>query len=151
VSRPDPQALWSKNLPENRWKEAQAVFKDGKWKNNKDGFTENWKVTLSNVTCNIKLSPFKHLGIFPEQSEHWTWLQNLIKNSVQNRESKISVLNLFGYTGGASIAAAKAGAEVTHVDSSESSVKWAKLNRNASDLREDSIRFIVEDIEKLLS
>ncbi len=165
IARPDPQALWKKSLSEEEWKKAQAVFDHadgkGKWKENTEHkkIFENWKVTFAGVTCVLKLSPFKHVGVFPEQSGHWAWLQELItshltSSAVDEKEAKvknkISVLNLFGYTGGASVACALAGAEVTHVDASESAVNWSKANRDASGLPADAIRFIVDDARKFV-
>jgi len=152
LSRPDPQALWSKRKTADVWGSVHARFSHedgkGKWVAIKD-FPKVWNVTLSDVTCTLKLSPFKHLGIFPEQSTHWRTMQETIqKHFVAGR--KLSVLNLFGYTGGASVACARAGAEVCHVDASESAVKWSKTNREASRLSEDSIRFIVDDARKFV-
>ena len=151
LSRPDPQVLWQKQLPESEWKKANAVFEHsgthGKWRVSE--MPESWNITLAGVTCMLKLSPFKHVGLFPEQSVHWMWLSEKIKKEIATGR-KISVLNLFGYTGGASIACALAGAEVTHVDSSESSVAWAKMNRDASGLAQDAIRFIVDDARKFV-
>lgn len=152
LSRPDPQVLWPKRLPQDVWQKADAVFEHaathGKWKS-LTTIPADWSITLGSVTCTLKLSPFKHVGVFPEQSAHWEWLAEKIQTELKSRAS-VSVLNLFGYTGGASIACAKAGAHVTHVDASESSVKWAKANRDASELSEDSIRFLVDDARKFV-
>ena len=162
LSRPDPQVLWAKALPESEWQKAHVVFEHegarGKWHVKKDmstGWQENWRVALANVTCVLKLSPFKHIGLFPEQSAHWAWLQGKIKTESDRRSktgdgAKVSVLNLFGYTGGASVACALAGADVTHVDASESAVKWGKQNRDASGLSMDAIRFLVDDARKFV-
>ena len=155
--RPDPQALWARSLSRDVWSNAHAVFvhegSRGKWnikKSATEHIQEKWQVQLSGVICTLKLSPFKHVGIFPEQSVHWTWLSEIITKHLQEGRKKISVLNLFGYTGGASIAAALAGATVTHVDASESTVAWSKLNRAASGLPDDAIRFIVDDARKFV-
>lgn len=152
LSRPDPQALWAKSLSPEAWKNVYAEFSHedsrGKWNIIKD-IPPSWNITLSNVTCSLKLSPFKHVGIFPEQLVHWVWLQEIIKTHIDSGK-KVSVLNLFGYTGGASIAAAHAGAEVCHVDASESAVRWSKINRDMSGLPDDSVRFIVDDARKFV-
>ncbi len=162
--RPDPQALWAKSLSPDVWRDVHAVFEHegtrGKWQIKSPAeWQEKWQVTLAGVTCVLKLSPFKHVGLFPEQSAHWTWLADVIKKNsgtngtdttVASEQKKISVLNLFGYTGGASVACALAGADVTHVDASESAVKWSKLNRTASGLPDDAIRFIVDDARKFV-
>jgi len=154
LSRPDPQALWQKSKGDDAWKDVHAVFEhgktSGKWKTLKNIPTP-WHVALGGVTVDLKLSPFKHVGLFPEQSVHWVWLQDLITKKQKDVEGKkISILNLFGYTGGASIACALSGGEVTHVDASESAVKWSKINRDASGLPADAIRFIVEDARKFV-
>ncbi len=151
ISRPDPQALWEKHLPEGEWKKVYALYEHGqargKWKTLTD-IPVDWKVKLSGVTTTLKLSPFKHVGVFPEQSVQWQWVSEQIAQHTQGKP--LSVLNLFGYTGGASVACALCGAEVTHVDASESSVVWAKANRDASGLSSQSIRFIVDDVRKFV-
>jgi 23S rRNA (cytosine1962-C5)-methyltransferase len=147
LSRPELQALWSKSLSETEWQKADAVFTrtgtTGKWQVTKT-IPEPWTITLDGVTLSLKLLPSKHLGVFPEQSEQWKWLAEKIKNSTK----QVSVLNLFGYTGGASIACAKAGAIVTHVDSSEFAVDLANTNAKLSDV--ENIRFIVDDVRKFV-
>lgn len=153
LSRPDPQVLWTKSLSEERWKSADAVFSrsgvSGKWKanlNNGGKIPESWHTTLEGLTFSLKLLPSKHIGVFPEQSAQWKWLSEKINQAGQ----KISVLNLFGYTGGASLACAKAGAEVVHVDSSEFAVGLAKENAELSGLDDRPIRFIVDDVRKFV-
>ena len=152
VSRPDPQAIWTKSLPESVWKEASAVFEQnggkGRWSNKKP-FPEDWKINLSSNTFLLKKSIFKHLGIFPEQMSHWVWLEKIIKEKVEKGE-KVSVLNLFGYTGGATLACARAGASVCHVDSSDFAIDLAMKNRDASNLKDKTIRFIVDDVRKFV-
>ncbi|MES2213679.1 MAG: class I SAM-dependent methyltransferase [Patescibacteria group bacterium] len=152
LSRPDPQALWQKLLSREVWNSAHARFErastGGKWKMLKD-IPDVWNVTLEGVTCTVQLSSFKHVGIFPEQSPSWKWLQEKIKKETDSGR-KVSVLNLFGYTGGASIACALAGAEVCHVDSSEYAVDLAMKNRDASGIAQAPIRFIVDDVRKFV-
>lgn len=152
ISRPDPQALWKKELSESEWKKVLASFNQvsgkGKWKNN-EPFPTDWKVTLEDITFLLKPAIFKHVGVFPEQSVHWKWLGDKIKSEVESGK-KIKVLNLFGYTGGSSLACSLAGAEVCHVDSSEFAVDLAMKNRDESGLKEKPIRFIVEDVRKFV-
>ncbi len=151
LSRSDPQALWKKTQTAEEWKKATAVFEKkgekGKW-NILGTIPEDWQVTLSGVTCVLSLSSFKHVGVFPEQSAEWSWLKNIIKKRKEGDSEKISILNLFGYTGGASVACSLAGAEVTHVDSSKGAIETAHKNRDASGLPSDSIRFLIDDVRK---
>src|SRR3989344_3470815 len=185
LSRPDPQALWPKSLPEAEWKKSDAVFtrvgNSGKWlkpqsgspdqsKSSDLGKMEPWVVTLEGLTFNLELLPSKHLGLFPEQSAQWKWLANKISNfkfPISNQNQKIKVLNLFGYTGGASLACSKAGASVCHVDASKFAVDLANknmkvsLNQSSSSDRASTegalaglslspIRFIVDDVRKFV-
>lgn len=148
LSRPDPQILWEKSLGQEEWGKADAVFSHGekslKWNKKKD-FDDSWQINLSDLTFNIKLLPSKHLGIFPEQAPQWKWLEDKISGS-----KTPAVLNLFAYTGGASIASARAGAEVCHVDSSEFVVDYAKKNLESSGFGGKSVRFIVDDVRKFV-
>lgn len=143
IAKPDPQAIWEKKAPE-KWEQADAVFVNGKWQNNR--IPERWDVKFRDMTLHARLTPFKHTGIFPEQAVMWDWGTNLIKSN--NQRPKI--LNLFAYTGGASVAAALAGAHVTHVDASKPSVTWARENMLASGLPEDAIRWILDDVVKFV-
>lgn len=149
VSRPDPQALWSKNLEEGEWKKARAVFerqgKSGRWKQGAN-VPKSWNIELAGLRFSIKLSAFKHTGIFPEQEENWKWITETIKNELgKNPNREISVINLFGYTGGATLAAASAGAKVCHVDGSKISITNAKENARLSGLDSKPIRWILDD------
>lgn len=145
LRRPDPQALWSKALPAEKWDAADACFvnsgKSGVWKE-KRVLPKSWLIELDGLVFSISLSAFKHTGIFPEQIQNWNWLQETISKA----SKPISVLNLFGYTGGATLAAAKAGASVTHVDGSKVSVKRASENAELSGLLDKPIRWIVDDV-----
>jgi 23S rRNA (cytosine1962-C5)-methyltransferase len=171
LSRPDPQALWKKSLPESEWKKAEAHFipadeknKKANWKINAD-VPKQWDITFGDLKFKIKPSPFKHTGLFPEQRENWKWVTSQIppskgvpegrgmshpsaledsSHSLQ-RENKIRVLNLFGYTGGATLAAANAGADVVHVDGSKVAITWAKENAELSGLKDKPIRWILDD------
>ena len=152
LSRPDPQALWQKSLPESVWQKADASFVQtagrGKWHKRRE-FPEPWQISLGGIDFLLKPSVFKHIGVFPEQSENWQWLAEKIKTRIESGE-KVSVLNLFANTGGATLATAKAGASVCHVDSSEFAVDCASANRDASGLTDAPIRFIVDDVKKFV-
>jgi 23S rRNA (cytosine1962-C5)-methyltransferase len=154
LRRPDPQALWKKN-DESVWKDANGYFiregREGRWNFTKDT-PEKWTINFSDLTFNIRPSSFKHTGIFPEQAPNWDWTRDLIKNlkskikkEGSENQREITVLNLFGYTGGASIACAQAGAKVCHVDASKSSISLAKENAESSKIPETSIRWILDD------
>ena len=149
LRRPDPQALWNKGLDEKTWKSADALFSrdkdNAKWRL-KDGMNKEWQIKMSNLTFIIKPTAFKHTGLFPEQESNWEWLQEKIKT--ENRS--IKVLNLFGYTGGATLAAASARAEVVHVDGSKSAINWGKENQKASSLESAKIRWIEDDARKFV-
>jgi 23S rRNA (cytosine1962-C5)-methyltransferase len=150
LSRPDPQALWPKKLAEEAWAQADALYMrtkgEGEWRT-KTELPKEWPIKIGGLTMGIRATSFKHTGIFPEQVPNWEWLQNIIKNALETKEKEsVSVLNLFGYTGGASLAAAQAGADVCHVDASKSAVAWARENAAASGLAEKPIRWIIEDV-----
>ncbi len=142
LARPDTQAIWKKNNPE-AWTKADAVFAftngKGAWKPVKD-IPESWALPYMEGFFTARLTNFKHVGIFPEQEPNWSWSAELI-----SKLKEPEVLNLFGYTGAASVVAAKAGAKVTHVDSSKASITWCEKNAVASKVPEGSIRYILED------
>ena len=148
--RPDPQIIWNKKTYENKWKEANAVYNrsktgGGSW-NYKTKLPDAWKIKYKDLTFNIKLMGFKHTGLFPEQAVNWDWMMEKIKNA----KREIKVLNLFAYTGGASVACLHAGASVCHVDSSKGMVAWAKENVISSGLQDRKIRYIVDDVVKFV-
>jgi len=150
LSRPDPQALWAKKLAIEEWKKVDAVFtkgdgKTGKWIL-KEGIPKDWQIEMEGLKFKIMPTPFKHTGIFPEQAPNWKWMKGIIEkaNNGDERE-EINILNLFGYTGGASLACAMAGAKVTHVDSSKAAITWANENADISGLKDAPIRWILED------
>ncbi len=142
--RPDPQALWRKRLPEAEWKKAHAWFKrdskDASW-STKGELPERWRIAFGDLQFWIKLSAFKHTGLFPEHAPNWEW----IREKVKSKNEKVKILNLFGYTGGATLAAAQAGAEVVHVDGSKVAVNWARDNAELSGLADKPIRWILDD------
>ena len=149
--RPDPQIIWkSKSFPE-RWKNANARYirsstGGGNWDFNKK-VPANWQVKYKELIINIKPMGFKHTGLFPEQAVNWDWMINKIQHA--NRD--IKVLNLFAYTGGATVACSYAGASVCHVDSSKGMVTWAKENITSSGLQNNPVRYIIDDVVKFVS
>ena len=149
--RPDPQIIWkSKSFPE-RWKNANARYirsstGGGNWDFNKK-VPANWQVKYKELIFNIKPMGFKHTGLFPEQAVNWDWMINKIQHA--NRD--IKVLNLFAYTGGATVACSYAGASVCHVDSSKGMVTWAKENITSSGLQNNPVRYIIDDVVKFVS
>jgi len=149
LRRPDPQALWPKNLEEKEWKKADASFlrsgDSGKWKT-RENLPKEWIIKMGELNFLIKPTAFKHTGLFPENEPNWIWIKEKIKNA--NRS--IKVLNLFAYTGGATLAALSAGAEVTHVDGSKSAITWAKQNAEFSKLDKGKVRWIEDDARKFV-
>lgn len=159
IRRPEPQAVWRKSLPEKEWEDAaDATFKKEKGKTSQDGndkgvwvqkngMPDQWFINYQYKEMKLRfrlgLTSFKHVGVFPEQSENWDFIYDTVR-SLNISEPK--VLNLFAYTGGASIAAKSAGADVTHVDSVKQVITWSRENMDASDLHD--IRWIVEDALK---
>ena len=123
----------------------EAHLVDGMWNYNKK-LPQSWQVNYKNLTFNIKPMGFKHTGLFPEQAVNWDWMINKIKNE----KRQINVLNLFAYTGGATVACLSAGASVCHVDSSKGMVAWAKENVESSKLSDRKVRFIIDDVVKFV-
>ncbi len=154
LSRPDPQALWSKKLPVIEWKKAEAYFtrdsSGAEW-TYKDGKNlEKWSINFGGLKLWIKPTAFKHTGIFPEQLANWKWIESKIKDQIlkikdKKTQDEVEVLNLFGYTGGATLTAAKAGAKVVHIDSSKAAITWARENAESSGLADKPVRWIIED------
>lgn len=149
--RPDPQIIWkNKSFPE-KWNIASAQYNrsstgGGSWKYNKK-MPQNWQVKYKDLTFNIKPMGFKHTGLFPEQAVNWDWMVSKIRNVKRD----IKVLNLFAYTGGATVACSYAGASVCHVDSSKGMTTWAKENIVSSGLADRPVRFIVDDVVKFVN
>ena len=149
--RPDPQIIWKKKTFPALWKKANASYHRSKqggggWKYS-SSLPKAWKINYQNLTFNIKPMGFKHTGLFPEQAVNWDWMMEKIKTA--NRD--IKVLNLFAYTGGATVACLAAGASVCHVDSSKGMVAWAKENVASSGLAERPVRYIVDDVVKFVN
>lgn len=149
--RPDPQIIWTDKSFPKEWLKVNAKYNRS---NNGGGFweytktvPESWKIKYKELTFNIKPMGFKHTGLFPEQAVNWDWMIEKIKNS----SKEIKVLNLFAYTGGATVACAYAGASVCHVDSSKGMVAWAKENIASSNLEDKPVRYIVDDVIKFVS
>ncbi len=148
LSRPDPQVIWEKQKPE-LWKKADAEYLrsssgGGRW-DYRSKLPEKWIFNFGDLRFFVHPTGFKHTGLFPEQSANWEFMMNKIKGRKEAR-----VLNLFAYTGGATIACASAGASVTHVDAAKSMVTWAKENAQLSGLSEAPIRYIVDDCLKFV-
>ncbi len=158
IFRPEPQALWDKSMSEREWiNKSDAYFKNsrnstdkGDWTKS-EGMPEKWQIkyTYKEMRLNMKLSLtyFKHVGIFPEQAANWNYIYDSVKQ-MQKLCGEVNVLNLFAYTGGATLAARSAGAKVTHVDAVKQIVAWAKENMQNSGL--DNVRWIVEDVRKFV-
>lgn len=149
LRRPDPQIIWKNTATHRLWKKADAVYSrsakgGGEW--SKNTLPEQWTISYGDLKFNLKPMGFKHTGLFPEQAANWDWFSGLIKNSGR----PIKVLNLFAYTGGATLAAAAAGASVVHVDASKGMVAQAKLNAQSSGLGDAPIRYIVDDCKKFV-
>ncbi len=149
--RPDPQVIWNTKKAHKGWKKCNAHYHrssrgGGEWEF--FDLPEQWSITYAPLELTFHLKPFnfKHTGLFPEQAANWDWFSDLIKKAGR----PIRVLNLFAYTGGATLAAARAGASVTHVDASKGMVAWAKENAKASGLESAPIRWIVDDCQKFV-
>ncbi len=148
--RPDPQVIWDTQKSNKGWKKPNAHYHrsskgGGEWEF--FDLPKQWNINYKGLTFNLQPFSFKHTGLFPEQAVNWDWFSNKIKTE---KDRQIKVLNLFAYTGGATLAAAKAGAAVTHVDASKGMVTWAKENATASGLGEAPIRYIVDDCVKFV-
>ena len=147
--RPDPQVVWNTPHTNPGWKKKNGHYHrsskgGGEWEF--FSLPQQWSIHYGKLTFQLKPFSFKHTGLFPEQAANWDWFSNLI----QNANRPIKVLNLFAYTGGATLAAAAAGASVTHVDASKGMVAWAKENAASSGLSDAPIRWIVDDCQKFV-
>lgn len=152
LRRPDPQAVWTKSLNEKKWNEVHGHYHrsnhgGGSWQFKKR-LPDTWTVKYRDLTFKVSPTGFKHTGLFPEQAVNWDWMRNKIETSDLK---EIRILNLFAYTGAATMACSKAGAtEVVHVDASKGMVAWAKENMELCELGDHHIRFIVDDCIKFL-
>ena len=149
--RPEAEAIWKPLLPESEWSKADAVFhpapeeNGGHWKV-RTNVPDRWSIEFQKLSCYLQLSRSRHIGIFPEQSWQWIWIQDALTKI--NKPARI--LNLFGYTGMATLAAAITGARVTHVDASKKALTWARENQALSKMSEKSIRWLLDDAYKFV-
>ena len=146
--RPDPQVVWNKDINLDK---VDAIYHrsnkgGGNWEIKNKNIPDRWQVKYHDLVFNIKLMGFKHTGLFPEQAYNW----NTIIEKIKEADRKVKVLNLFAYTGAASVATLSAGAEVVHVDSSRGMVDWAKENVESSGLADKPIRYLVDDVIKFV-
>ncbi len=148
LQRPDPQIIWQPSLAQGEWDKASAIFLpaggdgNGRWEIKKP-LPSPWIIPYKDIKFLLKLSPFKHTGLFAEQAAQWEWMSEKING-------KLKILNLFGYTGGATMVLAKAGCEVTHVDASKPAITWASANAKLNNLPADSVRWILDDAAKFV-
>lgn len=153
IVRPEAQALWPRNLPDGVWENADAIFTGdtdedgmGRWRFPGAVLGETWPMQLLGTDFHGRFTSFRHVGVFPEQLAHWSW----VKEQVEASRRPLKVLNLFGYTGVASLIAAKAGAEVTHVDASKKAIGWARENQALARAEKLPIRWICDDAMKFI-
>lgn len=156
--RPDPQVIWSTKKEDKRWRKLNGHYHrstkgGGEWEF--FDLPEEWSIRYKELTFNLKPFSFKHTGLFPEQAVNWDWFSKIISEALKNdkkysNDRPLKVLNLFAYTGGATVSAAKAGAAVTHVDASKGMVGWAKENAVSSGLADAPVRWLVDDCVKFV-
>ncbi len=152
--RPDPQILWKNKMFPELWNKAHAKYirsntGGGYWEKLKN-MEDNWQINYKDLVFNLKPMGFKHTGLFPEQAVNWDFIYDKIKQRT-DMNKEVNVLNLFAYTGGATLACSKAGAFVCHVDSSQGMTNWAKENLKSSNMENNKVRFIVDDVVKFVS
>jgi 23S rRNA (cytosine1962-C5)-methyltransferase len=152
LSRPAAQALWKVQHP-SRWDDATASFDrlTGLSWHGRERVPEKWVVPINGIKMKLSTTDFGHIGVFPETRALWDWIRKLTGNAVKKSNGKIKVLNLFAYSGGATLAAAQAGAQVCHLDASKGMVDWARENAALNDLTQAPIRWIVDDVHKFLA
>lgn len=151
IRRPEGQAIWQPLLPDAEWRKADAVFTgdtdeegQGRWQYPHGDLDETWPLAFDGLKYFGRFTSFRHTGVFPEQAAHWEGLQTVIRQA----KRPVRMLNLFGYTGLASLVAARAGAEVTHVDASKRAIGWARENQQLAGLQDKPIRWICDDAVK---
>lgn len=150
LRRPDPRATMGRAMPASAWDQVDARYAGeagrGRWDRLTDDLPERWTITHGGVELVVKLAPYKHTGVFPEQAEHWRWMSQLTALTAAATAGRaLSVLNLFAYTGGATMALVRAGCKVTHVDASKPALAWARENAAANSLAADAVRWIQDD------
>lgn len=150
LRRPDPQIIWPLKKENDSWKKADGHYHrsgsgGGQWSFQRT-LPDRWNISFGPLKFHIKPTSFKHTGLFPEQAVNWTWMMDKIRSA----DRPIRVLNLFAYTGGATVAAAAAGADVVHVDAAKGMVQWAKENAQLSGLSDAPIRYITDDVFKFV-
>ena len=160
LQRPDPQIIWGRSLNDAEWAKAWAIYKSasddgkGKWEIKKP-MPNPWIIEFEDCQFLLKLSPFKHTGLFAEQAANWEWMIKKISNDklqITNKSQNLNykILNLFAYTGGATMLLAKMGCQVTHVDASKPAITWANENHKLNNLPADSVRWILDDCAKFV-
>ncbi len=157
IIRPEGQAIWLPRLAQSEWDKADAVFTGntdeegmGRWAFPKLPLGETWPMSHDGISFHGRFTSFRHVGVFPEQAAHWSYMDALIRKNAKAGRS-VKVLNLFGYTGLASLVAARAGAEVTHVDASKKAILWARENQEMAGLSDKPVRWICEDAMKFVA
>lgn len=153
IARPCAQAVWQPLLSDAEWNRADAQFTrepDNRWIK-KNTLKEVWQTEASGLLFKISPTDFGHLGLFPEQKPFWEWIQKKVSEAKKRNSQPVRVLNLFAYSGGSTLAAAKAGAHVCHLDASKGMVAWARENATLNTLQEAPIRWIVDDVNKFLT
>ncbi|MGU3399035.1 class I SAM-dependent methyltransferase [Brucellaceae bacterium D45D] len=157
IIRPEGQAIWLPHMHISEWDKADAVFTGntdeegmGRWAFPKIPLGETWPMSHDGIHFHGRFTSFRHVGVFPEQAAHWSYMDALIRENVKAGRP-VKVLNLFGYTGLASLVAARAGAEVTHVDASKKAIVWARENQDMAELSQKPIRWICEDAMKFVA
>jgi len=149
--RPEPQVIWKQSLSKDVWNSAHATMQEaqaefgGQWHLLKT-IDKSWQMKYKTLSFQVQLASSRHIGVFPEQASHWDWIEKQIKQA----DRPLKVLNMFGYTGLATLAAARSGAEVTHVDSSKHALSWANHNMALSGMKEKPVRWIAEDALKFV-
>lgn len=153
IVRPEAQALWQRTLAQKYWEQVDAVFTGdtdedgmGRWRFPKGALGETWPMQLLDVDFHGRFTSFRHVGVFPEQQVHWAWM----RHAIETAKRPVKVLNLFGYTGVASLVAASAGAEVTHVDASKKAIGWGRENQALARMDAMPIRWICDDAMKFI-
>lgn len=154
VRRPDPGVIWPRTKPDSVWQKCHMHYHrskagGGKWEHKKKT-PDQWTMAYKDLTFNIRPTDFKHMGLFPEQATNWDWTAGLIKSAKASSDKPIKILNLFGYTGGATVSCLNAGASVTHIDAAKGMNNWAKSNIQTSNVEGQNCRIITDDVHKFV-